>query len=218
MDREDHRHGQPLLLLLCGFRFRPFFLKFCSYFPYNAKLCLNGNEWAKRQAAKASIAFEALDNGFAAVDDPVAVQAICDRLGPDQIDGLLRKWLARLPHPFSPQDRAAGYRYDLSILQAEFSLTQMLDAPVSGRVFFEQVIRDNLDIGRPDQVSLIFDRQLRRRGPRATPGRFRTRVITAGVTPSLHVDYKHTTIKQYHNCDARSHAMSDYADWRVSRC
>jgi hypothetical protein len=119
-------------------------------------------------------------------------------LGPEQIDALLRKWLARLPHPFSAADRAAGYCYDISILQAEFSLTQMLDKPVSGRIFFEQVIRDNLDIGRPDQVTLIFDRKLIRRGPHATPGRFRTRVITDGVTPSLHVDYKHTRIKQYH--------------------
>src|SRR5271169_618032 len=178
--------------------FGPFFLKFCSYFPYNAKLCINGNEWAKRQAAKAGIGFTALDNGFAAVDDPAALQAICDRLGPDQIDALLRKWLHRLPHPFSPADRAAGYRYDLSMLQVEFSLTQMLDKPVSGRVFFEQVIRDNLDIGRPDQVALVFDRRLMRRGPRATPGPFRTRVITNGVTPSLHVDYTHTRIKQYH--------------------
>jgi hypothetical protein len=178
--------------------FGPFFLKFCSYFPYNAKLCINGNEWAKRQAGKAGIGFTALDNGFAAVDDPAALQAICDRLGPDQIDALLRKWLARLPHPFSPEDRAAGYRYELSILQAEFSLTQMLDKPVSGRMFFEQVIRDNLDIGRPDQVSLVFDRRLMRRGRRPTPGRFRTRVITDGVSPSLHVDYKHTVIKQYH--------------------
>ena len=50
--------------------FGPFFLKFCSYFPYNAKLCLNGNEWAKRQAAKAGIGFTALDNGFATVEDP----------------------------------------------------------------------------------------------------------------------------------------------------
>ena len=178
--------------------FGPFFLKFCSYFPYNAKLCLNGNERAKRLAAKAGIGFTALDNGFATVDDVAAVQAICDELGPDEIDALLRKWLAILPHPFTAADRAAGYRYDLSVLQAEFSLTQMLDKPVSGRMFFEQVIRDNLDIGRPDQVSLVFDRQLRRRGPRPTPGRFRTRVITSGVTPSLHVDYKHTTIKQYH--------------------
>jgi hypothetical protein len=43
--------------------FGPFFIKFCSYFPYTAKLCVNGNEWAKRQAAKAGIGFEALDNG-----------------------------------------------------------------------------------------------------------------------------------------------------------
>ena len=74
----------------------------------------------------------------------------------------------------------------------------MLDRPVSGRVFFEQVIRDNLGAGRPDQASLIFGRHLIRTGPRPTPGRFRTRVITSGVTPSLHVDYKHATIKQYH--------------------
>ena len=178
--------------------FGPFFLKFCSYFPYNAKLCINGNEWAKRQAAKSGIGFTALDNGFAAVDDPPTLQQICDRLGEDQIDALLRKWLAILPHPFTAADRAAGFRYELSILQAEFSLTQILDNPVSGRMFFEQVIRDNLDIGRPDRVALVFDRKLIRRGPRATPGPFRTRVITEGVTPSLYADYKHTRIKQYH--------------------
>src|SRR5450755_1547279 len=111
-----------------------------------------------------------------------------------KIDRLLRKWLKRLPHPFPPRDRAAGYRYDLSILQAEFSLTQVLDQPVTGRIFFEEVIRENLDIGRPSQVSLVFDRKVSRR----TPGRFRTRVITDGVVPSLHVDYKKTRIKQYH--------------------
>ncbi|BBU21151.1 hypothetical protein PFJ02_21645 [Mycobacterium xenopi] len=74
----------------------------------------------------------------------------------------------------------------------------MLDKPVSGRKFFEQVIRDNLDIGRPEQVALVFDRKLIRRGPHATPAPFRARVITEGVTPSLYVDYKHTRIKQYH--------------------
>jgi len=174
--------------------FGPFFLKFCSYFPYTARLCINGNEYAKRQATKAGIEFEALDNGFAAVADTEVVQRICDGLTEDKIDALLRKWLARLPHPYSAADRTAGYRYDISILQAEFSLTQMLDQPVSGRIFFEQVIRDNLDLGRPDRVSLIFARKVYRN----TPGRFRTRVITQHVTPSLYVDYKHTTIKQYH--------------------
>jgi len=178
--------------------FGPFFFKFCSYFPYTARLCINGNEYAKRQAAKAGIGFEALDNGFAAVADTEAVQGICDGLTEEKIDALLHKWLARMPHPYTPEDRAAGYRYAVSVLQAEFSLTQMLDQPVSGRVFFEQVIRDNLDLGRPDRVQLVFDRRIHRGRKRPTPSRFRTRVITQHVTPSLYVDYKHTTIKQYH--------------------
>jgi hypothetical protein len=200
--------------------FGPFFLKFSTYFPYTAKLCLNGNEWAKRQAAKAGIGFTALDNGFAAVDDVPAVQAICDNLGPTQIDALLRKWLRILPHPFTDADEAAGYRYELSILQAEFSLTQMLDRPVSGRIFFEQVLHDNLDIGRPDQVSLIFGRRVIGKGRYKTPGRFRTRVITDGVVPSLHVDYKNTKIKQYHK-EGRAlrteTTINDTRDFRLSK-
>ena len=98
----------------------------------------------------------------------------------------------RIPSP--PAHRAAGYRYQLSILQAEFALTQVLDRPLTGRCFFEEVIRENLDIGRPDQMQLIFDRRVTRR----TPGRFRTRVLTEGVVPSLHVEYKKSKVKQYH--------------------
>lgn len=107
---------------------------------------------------------------------------------------MARKWLARLPSPFTDADRAAGYRYELSVLQAEISLTQVFDRPLTGRIFFEEVIRENLDLGRPDQVSLIFNRRINRR----TPGPFRTRVITEGVTPHLYVDYKSSRIKQYH--------------------
>src|SRR5438270_1424495 len=158
--------------------FGPFFLKFCTYFPYNAKLCINGHEYVKRQLAKQGIAFEALDNGILSCASPKRLQKIRDSLSAAKIDALLRKWLAKLPHPYTTKDRAAGYRYDLSILQAEFSLTQVLDRPVTGRVFFEQVIRDNLDAGRPDQVSLVFDRRIHHGRKQPTPGRFRTRVIT----------------------------------------
>jgi hypothetical protein len=178
--------------------FGPFFLKFCSYFPYNAKLCINGHEYVKRQLERRGIRYEALDNGVLSCQDPAALQQICDQLSAAHIDRLFRKWLRRIPHPFTAKDRAWGVRYDLSILQAEFSLTQVLDRPVTGRVFFEEVIRENLDIGRPDQVQLIFARKIIRKGIHATPGRFRTRVITTGVYPSLHVDYKATRIKQYH--------------------
>jgi hypothetical protein len=205
--RKNPRTGQPYPWLVrstalvnqyyfyCVDRdFGPFFLKFCSYFPYTAKLCLNGHEYAKRQLAQRGIAFEALDNGIRSCADPRRLQALCDGLSAAKLDTLLRKWLHRLPHPFTATDRRAGYRYDCSILQAEFSLTQVLDQPRTGRLFFEAVIRENLDLGRPDQVQLIFGRRVTRR----TPGRFRTRVLTDGVTPSLHIDYKRCRIKQYH--------------------
>ena len=174
--------------------FGPFFIKFCSYFPYNAKLYINGHEYTKRQLTKEGITYQALDNGFSSCADLPRLQAIADQLSAPLIDGMLRKWLAYLPHPFTPAGREAGYRYDISILQAEFALTQVLDRPLAGRVFFEEVIRENLDLGRPDHVQLIFARRVTKR----TPGRFRTRVITEGVTPSLHIDYKRSRIKQYH--------------------
>jgi len=150
--------------------FGPFFIKFSTYFPFTAKICINGNEWAKRQAAKAGIGFEALDNGFAAVDDVDRLQAICDSLGPGHIEALLRKWLKILPNPFTAADEAAGYQYELSVLQAEFSLTQMLDRPVSGRIFFEQVLHENLDIGRPDQIGPGLRPAHHPQGPPPDPG------------------------------------------------
>ena len=173
--------------------FGPLFLKVCSYAPWGTKLCLNGHEWAKRQAGKKRIAYEALDNGFLSCADPQRLQQICDSLGPEEIDRLFRKWLKRLPLPLRPQDRAAGYDWSLSIWQMEVSLTQIFDRPLRGREFFEEIIRDNLDLGRPDRVQLVFDRVVTKK----TPGEFRTRVIQDGVHPSLHINYKNFDLKQY---------------------
>lgn len=174
--------------------FGPFFLKVCTYFPYTVKVCLNGHEYLKQQLTRTGLAFEALDNGLRSCADAKRAQQLCDRLSAEKIEGVIRKWLRFLPSPFSPADTRAGFRYAISILQAEFSLTQVLDRPATGRAFFEEVIRENLDIGRPSHVQLLFDRRITRH----TPGRFRTRVITDGVTPSLHLEYKHSHIKQYH--------------------
>jgi hypothetical protein len=173
--------------------FGPLFLKVCSYAPWGTKLCLNGQEWAKRQLEKEGIHYEALDNGFLSCADPERLQQICDSLGPEDIDRLFRKWLKRLPLPLRPEDRAAGYDWSLSIWQLEVSLTQIFDRPLRGREFFEEIIRDNLDLGRPDRVPLIFDRVVTKK----TPGEFRTRVIQEGVHPSLHIQYKNFDLKQY---------------------
>jgi len=173
--------------------FGPFFLKYSSYFPYGAKLCFNGHEYLKRRLAKEGIGYEELANGILSCDNPRRMQTLADGLTPRRIERFLRKWQNRLPCPFSARQQAAGYRYDASMCQIEFALTQVVDRPVHGRIFFEEVLRENLDLGRPDNMQLIFEHRVTKR----TPGSFRTRVVREGVIPSLHVDYKSNRIKQY---------------------
>lgn len=173
--------------------FGPAFIKVCSYAPYGLKICLNGHEWAKRQARKEGLSFEALDNGFLSCQEPAKLQEICDQLGPEQIQAFFEKWQARLPWRLQPGDQQAGYRYRLSVWQVEFSRTQVFADPAQGRQWFEAIIRDNLDVGRPERVQLVFERRI----TKATPGYFRTQVVQAGVNPSLHASYKKCHVKQY---------------------
>jgi hypothetical protein len=177
--------------------FGPFHIKFCGYFPYTGQIYFNGHEYAKQQCLKEGISFTALDNAFGMVSGPAAVQRICDGLTDQKIYRFAGKWLARLPQPFTRADEDADYRWQLSVKQIEFSTTMTLDRPVSGRIFFEQLIRDNLDIGRPDKVNLVFGRTIRQRGKYRTPGTFRTQVITNSTCPYLYLYYKKTQVKQY---------------------
>jgi hypothetical protein len=174
--------------------FGPAFIKVCAWFPYPAKIWLNGHEWAKRQAERAGLGFTALSNGFAACEDPAALQAICDRLGPGTINVFAQRWLHRLPLPFTTRDHDAGYWWETSMRQVEVSRTIVFDAPRHARGFFEALVADNLDIGRPHNVEIIFARKIRR----DTRGVFRTAIDrrdNGGVL--VNVFYKHSRIKQY---------------------
>lgn len=155
----------------------PGFLKGCSYFPFAMKLCLNGHEWAKKQARKKGLEFTALDNGFGACAQPARLQKLCDRLSERDIEGLLRRLRTRIPWPWSAADQRTGYDWKLSIWQMETSLTQVFDQPRHGRELFESIIRDNLDLDRPERVALVVDRKVTAR----TPGKFATRIITRDI-------------------------------------
>jgi hypothetical protein len=178
--------------------FGPAFVKICSYFPYPAKIWINGHEWAKRQACQAGIGFTELSNGFAATDDPAGLQAICDRLGPNQITEFAEHWFSVLPVPLTQADSAAGYWWELSMRQVEVSRTIVFTQPRHARGFFEALVADNLDIGRPERVELIFSRHRVRRGrPPTVQKVFNTRVVTQGTAVTVNASYKHSRIKQY---------------------
>jgi hypothetical protein len=170
----------------------PSFIKTNAYAPYPVWIYLNGHEWAKRQAAKQGVDFEALDNGFRSCADAEQLAEICDSLSEQDIFAFCDRWMRQLPSPFTRAERGRyGYRY--SVRQLELSDTRVFDRPQAGRAWFEQTIRDQLDLGRPDKVQIIFDRKVTSR----TPGRFQTKVITKGVEPVIQAHYKHSKVKQY---------------------
>ena len=154
----------------------PGFIKICSYFPYPVKVWLNGHEWAKRQALAAGIGFTALSNGFASCDDPQALQQICDRFGPGTVQVWFERWMARIPLPLTGEDRDAGYWRELSMRQIETSRTLVFDDDVRARAFFEALLCENMDLGRPENVELLFRRGQPRGRPALPPpgGGFRT--------------------------------------------
>jgi hypothetical protein len=170
-----------------------FFIKVSTYFPFDVKVCLNGHEWAKQQLRQAGIAFEALSNGFLSCANPERLQTLCHQLDAAKIQALFDRWVAQIPWPLTAEQQAAGYRHLLSIWQMEVSRTQVFADPEQGWALVEALIRDNLDLGRPDRVSLIFERKVTQR----TPGEFHTRVLREGVQPSVRIHYKHSALKQY---------------------
>jgi hypothetical protein len=192
------------------------FIKTHAYGPFDCWIYLNGHEWAKRQLDKAGIAYEALDNGFRSCQDPKALQRVCDRLGPGAVKSFFWRWQSRLPSPFTAADRRAGYVYELAFRQFEVSDTRVFDHPAAGRGFFEGLIRDHLDVGRPSVVSVIFGRRVDRR----TPGTFQTKVLTKGVEPEICSYYRSSRIKQYfkeHHAVRTETVICDTKDFGIGR-
>ena len=170
------------------------FIKICTYFPYPAKVWVNGHEWAKRQADQAGIGYTALANGFAACADPAGLQTICDRFGPADVQAFFDRWITAVPTPFTAVDRVAGYWWELSMRQVEVSRTMVFDDPRRARRFFEALVADNVGIGRPHEVHAVFGRD--RRG-RTTAQQFRTRIFGPGTEVKMDFAYKHSRVKQY---------------------
>src|SRR4051794_30905056 len=190
--REERRVGVYYFYVLDP-DFGPGFIKICTYFPYPAKVWVNGHEWAKRQAEHAGVKYRALSNGFAACDQPGVLQSICDSFGPEHVQGFFDRWITSIPTPFTREDRAAGYWWELSMRQVEVSRTLVLDDPRRARSFFEALVADNIGIGRPEQVALVFARPLRR----PTRHDYGTRVFATGTEVRIDFRYKHSRVKQY---------------------
>ena len=98
-----------------------------------------------------------------------------------------------IPTPLTRADRKAGFWWELSVRQVEMATTLVLDDPRRARAFFEALVTDNVGIGRPERVSMVFGRRVDRR----TPGIFRQRIFGPGTEVNMDFTYKHCRVKQY---------------------
>jgi hypothetical protein len=196
---KEQRRVSVFYIYIFDERMGPGFIKICTYFPYPVKAWVNGHEWAKRQALAARIGFTALSNGFASCDDPAALQAICDRFGPGTVQVWFERWMARIPLPLTDVDRDAGYWWELSMRQTETSRTLVFDDDVHARAFFEALLCENMDLGRPENVELLFRRGQQLGRPTLPPagGGFKTKIDRYCDLVTLNVFYRSSRLKQY---------------------
>jgi DNA-binding PadR family transcriptional regulator len=174
--------------------FGSLFIKFSSYAPFAGRACLNGHEYVKRQLEKEGIPYEPLDNGVRRCDDPKKAQRIANALSALKIHNMLKRWLEVIPTPMDRFPRSMGIKYHFTILQIEYALTQVWKTAQNGRQFFEQVIRENIDLGRPEKVGLIFKKRITKRTKQK---RFMSRIMQYGTIPVFHIYYKCNKLKQY---------------------
>jgi hypothetical protein len=180
------------------------------------RIWLNAHGYLTAQLRRRRVRFRTVDNCVVEVADAAVLAKIAEHFDAPLVEQIARRWLAWVPDPLTPAERAAGYPTRLSIYQAEcsdnviFHRTQVLN-----RVY-EDLLRAHLHLGRPDMIKVMFDRQIRR----TTPSTFKTRVLRQGVVSCLKVFYKKSFLKQYNKAGLvlrTELCVNDPRDFRIGR-
>ena len=140
--------------------FGPLFIKFAGYFPYTARLCLNGHEYAKCQLRKEGIAFEALDNGIATCAEPRRLQQINDGLDAAREPPRIPAPVAGLREPHGV--RHEGLEADLAAeagAAEHVGLGGLVAADVQVQVVGQHGVRHARRHGRPRRATAALGRR-----------------------------------------------------------
>ena len=175
------------------------FVKLSSYAPFGGNLYVNGHEYVKRQLEQRGIGYEALENGLKSCQRPEVLPGIVSEIGSDSIRRLFRKWtLGVIKHPVINRLKRHNVRYEIYMTQMEYARTSIWDNGKRGLEFFEQLIRENLDIGRPETAGLIFKKRATKKV--LSCWKFMTQVVTEKVIPVFKFRFKSNIMKLYLKC------------------
>lgn len=171
------------------------FLRICPYFPFNARVCVNGHEWLAVRLRAEGIGFRQYGNAFLTCSDPLRLQALSDSLAPHHLWNSVLRWLAILVPFFTDRERRGGsWGHRLFVSQVEYCTNLVFHRRASLDAVMERLLDLNRTIGRPDSLSLIFGKRITKR----TVSGLKTQITDHGFAqPAIRSHYKRGSIKQY---------------------
>lgn len=171
------------------------FVRVCPYFPFNARVCLNGHEWLACQLRQEGLAFQQCGNAFRTCAHPERLQELADQFSAQDILACGHRWLAQLVPFFTEQERRhQGFGYRLFVSQVEYCTNLVFERRAALDRLHERLLDLNRTIGCPDKVAVLFGRRITKR----TDAGLKTQILDHGLGPPvIRSEYKSSSLKQY---------------------
>ena len=172
------------------------FVRTSTYFPFNARVCLNQHEWLARQLAAEGIPVRKAANAFVQCADPERLQQLADSLTPAELEVPIQRWLRALV-PFyanSDSNRLTDWVYRLFFSQVEYCTNLVFRQRAALDRMADRLLDLNRNIGRPDKLSTVFGYRI----TKAYRGGLKTQIADHHLgNPVIRSEYKDSSIKQY---------------------
>jgi hypothetical protein len=170
------------------------FLRVCPYFPFNARVYVNGHEWLGQQMRKLGISFRKEANAFLSCSDPGRLQQLSDRFSWKSITICADRWFSRLVPFFTDASRDHGCRHSLFSSQVEYCTNFIFKRRGALDRLCERLFDLNRTIGRPEKLTTIFGRRI----TKAYRGELKTEISDHHLgNPVIRSTYKSSSVKQY---------------------
>lgn len=171
------------------------FVRVCPYFPFNARLCLNGHQWLACHMRREGIEFRQCGNAFLTCSAPIRLQAMSDQFTAHHVETCGLRWLAILVPFFNDRERRReGFAHRMYMSQMEYCTNVIFHRRASLDRMMERLLDLNRTIGRPDTLSVIFGKRISRRSVAG----LKTQISDPHFcNPSIRSHYKRGSIKQY---------------------
>ncbi len=172
------------------------FVRVSTYFPFNARVCVNQHEWLARRLTAERIPFRKPANAFVQCSDPQRLQQLADGMTPTDLEVPLQRWLRQLVPFYASADpnRLTDLVYRLFFSQVEYCTNLIFKERAAIDHIAERLLDLNRCIGRPDKLSTIFGHRI----TRTYRGNLKTQIADHHLgNPVIRSEYKDSSIKQY---------------------